>query len=385
MARCGVAFVALTIIVHMGFGDNAQDLAKNRFFHVTVEGVVASATGEASTTQLTGKAFAITSDVLVTARHVVGSTRLWWNKGTPGGVAIPDRLVTVSWMDDYRLGSEPKSSSDFYVTSSPVETADVATLAVPQSVPTNLATFELNTEHIDTKASYHVLLVEEQPSDSDSITRPTIVTLKPVRHSHIYHGMYLFETSDTVRQIERGDSGSPVLDDEGAVVGLISGNTQEGQVLVTLASWFERSSLMLDRQIRIQEREIADLRGLLTGVMKMLPSGAVLAFNLEQCPEPHWKEYQQAYGRFVRGIDKSGNGTDPDGKRAPGSIQHDQFAAHTHERPRDVYDAGGGDDAAWVAPDRHFAFGYSNPPPTGATGGSETRPDNVALLYCEKK
>ena len=114
-----------------------------------------------------------------------------------------------------------------------------------------------------------------------------------------------------------------------------------------------------------------------------MPRGAVLAFNGQSCPAG-WNEYIPAYGRFIRGIDKSNSGTDPDGMRKPGSHQNEQFGSHSHTRPRGVYDAGGGSDSAWVAHSRHFAYGHDSPPNTGNTGGSETRPDNVALLYCEK-
>lgn len=113
------------------------------------------------------------------------------------------------------------------------------------------------------------------------------------------------------------------------------------------------------------------------------PRGAVVAFNSRTCPSG-WREYAQAYGRFIRGIDKVDSGIDPEGIREVGSIQNEQFLGHNHTRPRGVYDAGGGSDASWVDHARHFGYGHANPPETGTTGGSETRPDNVALLYCEK-
>lgn len=112
------------------------------------------------------------------------------------------------------------------------------------------------------------------------------------------------------------------------------------------------------------------------------PPGSVIAFNSsDKCPEG-WKHYEPAYGRFVRGIDLGGN-ADPNGKRAAGTLQDDTFASHRHSRPKDVFnnerpylDGGGG-------------IGYGedngNPPSTGYTGDTETRPKNVALLYCIKK
>jgi len=56
-----------------------------------------------------------------------------------------------------------------------------------------------------------------------------------------------------------------------------------------------------------------------------IPNGAVIAFDLKECPSIGWEEYKLAHGRFVRGIDNSGRRIDPDGTRAPGSHQEDSF------------------------------------------------------------
>lgn len=55
-----------------------------------------------------------------------------------------------------------------------------------------------------------------------------------------------------------------------------------------------------------------------------------MAFNLATCPTG-WTEYTPAYGRFIRGIDKSGTAIDPDGQRALESIQADMIASHDHQ------------------------------------------------------
>lgn len=125
---------------------------------------------------------------------------------------------------------------------------------------------------------------------------------------------------------------------------------------------------------------------------KAVPTGAVMAFNLTACPTG-WSEYTQAYGRVIRGIDKSGTAIDPDGQRAPGAIQNDSLQNHTHYM---VGESGGQDNIvaeqdsntdSTFAPaagtsrgDAYIYVGY------GKVGNftSETRGRNVALLYCVK-
>lgn len=106
-----------------------------------------------------------------------------------------------------------------------------------------------------------------------------------------------------------------------------------------------------------------------------VPSGAVIAFNLSSCPSG-WSEYAPAYGRFIRGIDKSGTGIDPDGVRAPGSTQADMVGPVT---------VGGVLVWAYGATLKQNNTGGSTPSSGSvSSGGVETRPKNVALLYCQK-
>ena len=122
-----------------------------------------------------------------------------------------------------------------------------------------------------------------------------------------------------------------------------------------------------------------------------VPAGAVMAFNLNSCPSG-WSEYTPAYGRFIRGIDKSGAAIDSDGQRSTGNIQTESQKALMinfragigrsgyntwHTQPLDgteigtaglVYDANG---------DRFKGIYIKSTT-------DETRPKNVALLYCEK-
>ena len=117
----------------------------------------------------------------------------------------------------------------------------------------------------------------------------------------------------------------------------------------------------------------------------LLKKGMVIPYAAASCPEP-WKPYEPAYGRFVRGIDPEGK-TDPDGKRPFGSQQADGLAAHTHQ-----VGLNGGDSTSMVAggaTQRLANFhddGFGGGPPKQTErnigGLSETRPKNVALLYC---
>lgn len=118
------------------------------------------------------------------------------------------------------------------------------------------------------------------------------------------------------------------------------------------------------------------------------PPKSVLAFSTKGCPEG-WGEYKPAYGRFIRGIDKSGKNIDPQGEREPGSTQDESFKGHSHGYS-DIYWS-----EAWgsVSGGLHGNKGdqdtdnkgYAMNRTTSGAGGEETRPDNVALLYCIRK
>ncbi|WP_299497358.1 hypothetical protein [uncultured Shewanella sp.] len=112
-----------------------------------------------------------------------------------------------------------------------------------------------------------------------------------------------------------------------------------------------------------------------------VPEGAVVAFDSMQCPKG-WKDFKPAYGHFIRGIDDSGTLIDPDGKRKPASLQADAIKRHTHvQRYADVkghFSPNGYDFVPHVTKTGQMGT------ETTFFGGSETRPKNIALLYCIK-
>jgi hypothetical protein len=140
-----------------------------------------------------------------------------------------------------------------------------------------------------------------------------------------------------------------------------------------------------------------------------LLKGAVIAFDLEKCPAG-WSEYQPAYGRFIRGLDRGAAPVDPDGRRPLAGFQPDAVQKITGR----LLGVQGGANVAWP-----WGFRPNNEPGNaffvsleggtynkyngdyGAPGGwgttavfdasrsvrtaNETRPVNVALLYCKKQ
>ena len=112
-----------------------------------------------------------------------------------------------------------------------------------------------------------------------------------------------------------------------------------------------------------------------------VPAGTISAFAAASCPSG-WVEYGPARGRFLRGID-NGAGNDPDGTRAPGNVQADMLAAHTHGLPGSLlhnsapadFSSQGGGSADYR---RNENTGHT----TTSSGGTETRPKNVAVIFC---
>lgn len=79
-------------------------------------------------------------------------------------------------------------------------------------------------------------------------------------------------------------------------------------------------------------------------------------------------------GEFVRGFD---DGRGIDAGRIFGSAQADEFKSHTHTEQ--VQETGLSDSATGGTRPRITSTLTQS---TGATGGSETRPRNIALMYC---
>lgn len=123
-------------------------------------------------------------------------------------------------------------------------------------------------------------------------------------------------------------------------------------------------------------------------IVSEAPVGAVVSFDLESCPEMMgWEEYPKAYGVFVRGIDRGDKKRDPDGERVRGSFQKESFGTHYHaffgtsSAGTTSADRGSDRQGLWHGGDPE----QKNRRDTSPSGEQETRPANIALLYCVKK
>jgi hypothetical protein len=113
-----------------------------------------------------------------------------------------------------------------------------------------------------------------------------------------------------------------------------------------------------------------------------VPANAVMAFNLTSCP-PGWiladgtSGTPDLRGAFIRGMYGDQNGRDV--PRTLGSYQADEFKSHTHNST--WYASPGGGNGKLVGD----SWTYPKSNPTTPAGGPETRPKNVALIYCVKQ
>jgi hypothetical protein len=112
--------------------------------------------------------------------------------------------------------------------------------------------------------------------------------------------------------------------------------------------------------------------------------GEVAAFDATTCPAP-WTLYTPAVGRFVRGLDPAGT-VDPDGTtRQAGSLQADGIGSHVHTMGVNGLDTGANVNGTFRFPNFYGdvpADGKKKQTDGNVGGLSETRPKNVALLYC---
>lgn len=168
-----------------------------------------------------------------------------------------------------------------------------------------------------------------------------------------------------------------------AQVGIVRIQLKELQKEVNSGHSALKDAKELTRNIEVIVARIASSEKFQKAVSDSLvdfPLSGVVSFALDSCLDG-WKEYTSAYGRFIRGVDRSGERIDPEGERIWGSIQGDGLGQHKHDyrggaTGRASADRGGDHPHVWKENEGRKK--------TADTGIGETRPKNVALLYCIK-
>lgn len=199
-------------------GVQAQDwpafLETKQLFRVIVTGM-----GEAGTRlqPVKGTAWAIAPDVLITADHVTGKAQNFQNRDASGKVFIPFRDVTVEVSATKVFdGDEAKKFPGGIVTPSPFESIDAARIGYPALGATP---FKLTACEIVSDQSYRVLKFNNgdvfQP-------KPVQITLKAYGRSVLGDAGSVVVMSVAKGTIAESDSGSPVLDPDNRVIGLVS-------------------------------------------------------------------------------------------------------------------------------------------------------------------
>lgn len=84
-------------------------------------------------------------------------------------------------------------------------------------------------------------------------------------------------------------------------------------------------------------------------------------------------------GEFIRGWD---HGRGVDTGRSLGSAQADELEAHVHEHSANIAGTGGGTNQNWYGAEYNAGANYNFD--TSSTGGTETRPRNIALMFIIK-
>lgn len=168
--------------------------------------------------------------------------------------------------------------------------------------------------------------------------------------------------------------------------------TAESWSGLTANGWNALVNNINDLNTRLSNAE-ATIASQTATISTLAPAGAVIAFNLANCPTG-WSEYMPARWRFIRGIDSTGLN---DSVRPLESLQDDALQniigtatpaywnAHWWSFSGAFYWVSQTVNTMWNGPISGYAgSGIGFDASRSARTSTETRPKNVALLYCKK-
>lgn len=212
--------------------DWARQTASDAFFHVSVAGKLS---GQRGTTSRSGKAFAIASDLVITSRHVIGSQSDWEpdkESGLPeeveevlNPILREIEIVRTDANDGEALGSPIK---DLFVVEPEGTRADVVGIALTSSAVKK--PFRISLCDLVKGKTYTAILTVDSPKTASSITKVMPVSLLAHGYKPTAFGdLYVFEpvAGTTYSADPEGHDGSPILDEKGEVVAVVSAVTKD--------------------------------------------------------------------------------------------------------------------------------------------------------------
>lgn len=202
------------------------------FFHVFVKGEAQSPhVGERW-----GKAFAVGPDLLITARHVIGDPQEWMKKtgGKAGIMRAVRPLVRKITLTSRHSGEIEKL---VFAQPAPSHTVGATGLFVPGLELDSY--LHLSMCKIVKENLYTALMTSENPKIADeSVENVKMIKLKAKGYEPDEFGaLYVFDVEDdgqTFQSEPDGHEGSPILNDDGDVVAIVSAVVLEGVTKVRI-------------------------------------------------------------------------------------------------------------------------------------------------------
>ncbi len=185
-----------------------------------------------------GTGFAIAPNAIITARHVTLNADKFRSKSDK--ISIPERTVKVFYTETEERDAEEKDNFRLWVTPASNPTIDASLVNLDTL---NVTPFNLSVCDIGAGKEYHLLKFsnDEKGEESKVLQLPISIVIKAsVDRTARLGDLRLFTheaelKSETPRA---GDSGSPVLDSQGNVVGLLSAIEGDNNLYVTPVSSF---------------------------------------------------------------------------------------------------------------------------------------------------
>lgn len=229
------AFFCLAAFAAAAEDDYLAEAMRSSFFHLMAEGEPSE--GSLISSPSHGKAFAVGPRLLVAPQHVIGRLDDWEHIEDP---QLPDRLIRVLPPIDRNVTITGVSGSELerhFDMPSPSPALDVAGISAPGSKFEH--PFQLSICPIKQQLSYRAVLVNGNPADPANLGDTELVSLKASGFKPDAYGpLYVFEIEQShgVKLSDDGHDGSPIVDESGFVVGMVSAIVKGGdkhQILAT--------------------------------------------------------------------------------------------------------------------------------------------------------